>query len=344
MKKAVFDSPLETKALYNSLRMLGTGMNFSAEDSWKVEEFRQFELNALFDGLRVMGIVLNKPLFYQWSAHCETPEELLDFLFLEEGLEEQSLEDEMKDHLYLLLFELWRRLIPEKRSLSLVADEIDHVIFAFDSGKEVRDEEIENAIEEWVRLLNRLQDEGHSAKEALQAMEPYFAHNVPEFIVDFLLDVTDRGDNERFLPLFEKTRIFLTSLPLWVKVIDLKFCLRDDLTLLNKKLGELVAHVLTTQGVESEIIFCLCDIALELDRGELFIRLLERVLPDLQEREEIDIVIDLLADFVEERSLLALKPPFAILEKERKTKSVLFLKDKLLQIIVELKKETSVVL
>jgi hypothetical protein len=343
MNKAEMDTTLQTKALYNSLRMYGSkikeSQKESKEDFWKTQEFRELELNQLFDALKLLGISLTKSLFYQWAAECETPEELLEFLFLEEGLEEEeeSFQEDMKDHLYLLIFELWRRLVPEKRSLSIVADEIDHVIFAFDSGKPVIDEEIESALHEWVRILNRLQDEGVSATEALHSIESYFAHDVPSFIIDFLLDIADRGEGVRFQPLFEKVRPFLFARPLWVKVIDLMFCVREDILLVNKKLGDLVAHVLTTPQVESDIIFSLCDIALDLDREPLFLRLLERVLPDLTDKEDIELVIDLLVSFVEERSFLTLKASLENIEKARETKSISWLKEKLLQLILEVK-------
>lgn len=342
MKKAVSETSLETKALYNSLRMMGRRMKLSPQDSWKVADWRGRESTALFNELKEMGVVLDPPLFYQWAAHCETPEDLFDFLFMEEGEESAEWEEERKDHLYLLLFELWRRLVPEKRSLSLVADEIDHVLFAFDSGKEMVDEEMENALEEWVRLLNRLHDEeGLSAKEALHAIEPHFAHSVPDCIIDFLLDVSERGESERYGPLFEKVRPFLTLEPLWAKIVELRFCLREDMTLVNKKLGDLVAHVLTTPDVECEVIFALCDISLKLERGELFLRLLERVAPCLQEQEDVEVVVHLLADFLEERPLPALKASLESLKKDMKTQKLSLLKEKLAALIAAMKKAAS---
>lgn len=339
MKKAVVDKKLETKAFYNSLRMLGSNVSRMSQD-WKAADWRERELDGLFDELKQMGIVFDTSLFYQWAAHCETPEELVDFLSMEEEVETGEWEEERKDRLYLILFELWRRLVPEKRSLSLVADEIDHVIFAFDSGKEFLDEEIENALEEWIRLLNRLQDEGLSVREALQAIEPYFAHCVPEFAIDFLLDVSERGESERYISLFEKVRPFLTSEPLWAKIIELKFCLRDDIPLLNKKLGDLVAHVLTTTNVESEVIFALCDIALKLKREELFLRLLEKVVPCLQEKDDVNVVVHLLTDFLEENPFSSLKAALEAFKKEMNMQKLFFLKEKLATLVEEMKKTT----
>ena len=333
MNKSDFSVSLETKALYNSLRMLGTDRPVSKQDSWKRKDYRGVVLQNLFEELKRLGIKGNTALFYQWKDYCETPEELVDFL---SG--DQEIDDETRDHIYLLIFELWRRLVPEKRCLSIVADEIDYIIYAFDSSQGVDDEAVEKAIDEWVRILNRLHDEGFTGKDALRAIEPYFAHDVPEFIIDFLLDVSSRLDHERFFPIFEKTRLFLTAFPIWVKVIDVKFCLHEDCTIVNKKLGELVAHVLTGGKEESDVIFSLCEIALALEREELFFRLLDHVLLSIEVKEDLEVILDLLADFLSEKQYPVLKQSLEGLLRDEKRLSPLLLKERILKLVSDCKK------
>jgi len=336
MKEVITHPSFETKALYNSMRMLRE--DEAIETTWKTRDWRVVDMNHLFDELRALGISVNKALFYQWATHCDTPEDLLEYLFLDEEIEEEQLQQEIKDRLYLTLFELWRRLVPEKRSLSTIADDIDHAIFAFDRESSMSFESVESLLEEWVRVIESMYDEGQSLSDVFRAIEPYFAHNVQEFIVDFILDALAHGHVDLVEPLFEKVRNYLTIEPLWTRIIDLKLHLRDDdIDELHKRLGELVAHILTTPQTGTAIFFSLCDIALDLDKEELFLRLLDRLLPHVQEREDIEIICDLLFDFVGKKpTLISFKEKIEQFESQERQMSLQDKKSYMQQLITQI--------
>lgn len=277
----------ETKALYNSLRMLGASQPVLPRDAWKYTDWRALSLDQLFDHLVKIPLHLDAKSFLSWAGQCDTPEELVELLGLEE-------EEESSDYLYLILFEIWRRLVPEKRCLSLIGDDMDHLIYAYDQGKDVDSVSIEERIVEWIRVLDSLCDQGASAQEALVAVEPYFAHDIPRFAMDFLLDMASSDERDHFVPLFEAVRPYCYKEPLWLKVVDLQFSMHGDIVRVRKQLGELVASVIHSSELDIDLVFELCEIAFELEKEELLLRLLEKIIPHLEGLEEINGVIELL--------------------------------------------------
>lgn len=281
---------LETKALYNTLAMLHQNEQVPKGDLWKVQDMRTCSLEALFGELRRLRVNFDQKQFYHWAAACETPEELLELVLGEE--EEKS---EQADHIYLILFELWRRLAPEKRSLSIIADDIDHCIDAFDREEEVEDAQVESLLSEWGRLLDSLRDTGLTEDQALRTIEPFFAHDVPDFVIDYLLEVTGRQEASFTSLLLEKMRSHCMRESLWLKFIELKLSLHEeDLIDVRKKLGELASSVLTSRECDVELTLALCDIAFELKKDELLVRLLEKLLPCLEEDDDFEAVLEFL--------------------------------------------------
>lgn len=280
---------LETKALYNALVMIPHHTKpLSPIKSWERKERRTSSLEDLFQEVKELGVELDSKQFYQWSSDCETPEELVELLAESDDLKKL-------DHLYLVLFELWRRLSPEKRSLSIVADDIDHLIFAFDQEQEVEDVEVESLITEWCLLIDSLKDSGFTRQEAFQTIEPFFAHNVQEFIVDFLLEVVQREDPSFAIHMLDKVRSYCLRDSLWIKFIELQLALREENVVeVRKKLGELVSSVLINKSSDVELTLALAEIACELKKGELLVRLIETVLPHLEEKEDLLYCFDLL--------------------------------------------------
>lgn len=280
---------LETKALYSSLAMVDRSK--STKKTWETREWRNQSLENLVSELHELGFIFDKKQFYHWAGECDTPEELFE---LAVGDEEN---DKKRDHFYLILFELWRRLVPEKRSLSIIADDIDHCIQAFDLNSPILESQVEALLGEWGRVLDSLRDAGRTEEEALEAIEPFFAHDVPDFVIDFLLDLLGRKEYAFAAQILEKVGTHCVREPLWIKFIELQLALHDENVIeVRKKLGELVSALLTMEECDVELTLALCDIALELQKEELLVRLLEKLLPHLEEKEDFLAVLELLED------------------------------------------------
>lgn len=157
----------ERKALYNLLRMNREPDSVSETDSWKVEDYRKWALNDLIEHLADFGIVTDRIHFTAFAENCDSPEELTEILIGDTGLDR-----EVEDRTYLLIFEIWRRLIPEKQSLSTICDELDHRIDLYDRGETNNDEPIQDALAYLQVILDEQTDQEKIRMKSLSSFLP----------------------------------------------------------------------------------------------------------------------------------------------------------------------------
>lgn len=124
---------LQTKALYNLLRLNAAEDPLIQAESWALEDLRALPLEELFARLNRRGVQLDRSRFLEFANKCDTPEDLTDLLLPDE-------EDKARDPFYLIVFELWRRLLPERPSLSIFCDELDYQIALYDQEQIESDE------------------------------------------------------------------------------------------------------------------------------------------------------------------------------------------------------------
>ncbi|CDZ80756.1 hypothetical protein BN1013_01279 [Candidatus Rubidus massiliensis] len=174
---------LERRALYNSLRM-----NFILDptlsvESWQVIDYRSLPLESLFQGLERLNIILDKLSFYHLSDEAESPEDLADNLVADSNFSNQD-----QDKIYLIIFELWRRLIPERMTLSLFCDELDHLIFSHDTGNLTETEAIPDIIANLEIILDENTDDGSNPVEVFQTVALGCANDIESFLYDFIAE------------------------------------------------------------------------------------------------------------------------------------------------------------
>lgn len=99
---------LKNKALYNSLRMNWLQNPSLHVEQWQIEEYRDLSLEQLFNKLKSLHIDLDRVSFSAFADSVDSAEELAHALA---GDEESD--PTIQDKIYLLVFELWRRLVPQ---------------------------------------------------------------------------------------------------------------------------------------------------------------------------------------------------------------------------------------
>ncbi len=171
---------LKGKALYNLLRINWLEDPSIGVQPWQVEDYRVLSTADLFSKLEKLKIPLNEESFLLYVESSDSPEELVECLCLDD-------EDlEISDQSYLLLFELWRRLIPEKESLSIFCDELDRLIELYDKGSSQEDEQLQKALSDLEDVLDETVDAGASAPEAFENVTQHCAHDLEAFINDYI--------------------------------------------------------------------------------------------------------------------------------------------------------------
>lgn len=197
------------KALYNLLRHSYKENPEMIVKDWQVENYRSLKTEELFSRLKELDITLTSESLLLHAENCETPEELLEYLWDEEN------EPELQDQVYLLLFELWRRFVSEKRSLSIFCDDLDDLISRYSEDPEGVDEQIQVVLHEFEDILDETTDLGGDAKVIFAAIEENSAHNIESFIYDYTCYQLDHNNSlcaseviEGFYPYVEDTKWF----------------------------------------------------------------------------------------------------------------------------------------
>lgn len=169
------------RTFYNLLRINWMDDSLGEVEAWKVEDYRTLSFDALFEELQRFGLDLEQHSFIAYAENVGSPEELTFLL-----LEDQDLDPEEEDRAYLAIFELWRRLVPEKLSLSIFCDEIDHQILLFDEGDPACAETIQDVVANLQMILDENVDLGVSPAEIYGAVCAGCANNLESFLYDYI--------------------------------------------------------------------------------------------------------------------------------------------------------------
>lgn len=179
---------MNRRALYNSLRMNWVLDPTLDVEPWQVEDYRAMPLDTLFERLEDKGLHLDKYSFKAFAEVVDTPEDLTEALWAEFTADPKD-----HDQVYLLIFELWRRLLPEKQCLSLFCDELDHQIHLFDGGQVESIEAIQDVLANLQAILDENVDNGADPTEAFKCIEIGCANDIEIFLHDF---ITEQIDND----------------------------------------------------------------------------------------------------------------------------------------------------
>jgi hypothetical protein len=171
------------KALYNLIRNNWKKNPSMAVKPWQVDDYRLLSNEELFLRLKKLDINVVPDSFVLFAENCDSPEELLEYLWVKEDVDA-----EVQDQVYLCLFELWRRLIPDKKSLSIFCDDLDHCIERYFEDPCQADEEVLTVLHEMEDILDENIDLGAEAKVIFASVVASSAYDIERFIYDYIVD------------------------------------------------------------------------------------------------------------------------------------------------------------
>jgi hypothetical protein len=180
---------LKGKALYNLLKINALDNPGLAPKPWQIEDLRKGSQDALFEQLRCLNLALDEKSFLLYAEESDSPEELIDYVWVDEQ------DEEGHERAYLLVFELWRRLLAHKQCLSIFCDELDHLIDQYDRGALEQEAALEDALCVLEDILDDACDEQNvPPQEVFREISRYCAHNLERFIYDYISDQIDAED------------------------------------------------------------------------------------------------------------------------------------------------------
>jgi hypothetical protein len=254
-------------------------------EGWALEDLRKRSIEDLFERLQKGGIQIDRQSFFHFADSCDTPEELTDLLLPDAASEKE------RDPVYLILFELWRRLVPEKQSLSVFCDELDHQIFLYDMGELSSDEPIQDALANLLEILDENADSGVDPQEVLQAITEYCAHDLESFILDYISDLLDSGNSLYASELIEGFSAYSAD-PVWFDFLRIRLISFTDIGDAN-----IAMHRFLENDLELSLLLEAIRFLAVSGEHSLFKEAVQKTAPLLKTPEEAIEVMSLIADY-----------------------------------------------
>ena len=175
---------LHRRAVYNMIH-LPEAVDADELEPWQTENYRGLKDPVLFKRLQKSGLTVpNLQMFNQLAEEFESPDDMADELAPEQ------------DEIYLLLFELWRRHLPEQRCPSVFCDELDYQIAQFEQGNLKHQEELVEIVDYLQQIFDDHVDEGTDPHAVYKAFQGYCAHSLDQFLYNYVATQIDSGNIE----------------------------------------------------------------------------------------------------------------------------------------------------
>lgn len=270
--------PMERRALYHSLRVNWQLNPNLKVKGWQVEDYRKIPPEELFSRLETLGVPLDYARFISLAEEEDTPEDLAEAVLPDE-VEEQ----EVADQIYLLIFELWRRFLSERQTLSLLCDEWDHEIDLYEAGKPESLEGIGDVIGRFITLLEETEDQEEDPQVLFDSVVQGCAHDIEGFLYDFSLAQVEeqnfsyaRDIVDAFLPYAKEKH--------WFKLLDAEISAHFDLESSHRIIHQLLKECPEIDDLEFNLEF----LAYLAQKGEerSFFQLVKITIPQLQIEED----------------------------------------------------------
>lgn len=276
---------LRGKSLYNLLRIENSRNPKDQVMSWQVEDLREVELSILFERLSKLGILLDEERFIALAQQFDNPEELAVHLC-------KNAQDQAK--CYLVLFELWRRLLPENPPLSLFCDQLDHLIEAYDRGSLVEIDSLQEALKFLEDILDNAVDEEDIPEDIFLYVCSYSAHDLEGFLLDY---IADQMIDENYIDASELLDAFASYVIHKKRFEALRICLflstgAPSASLMFERFLEYLQ-----EEPDFEALLILIDYLVYRGNQELFFKAVKQALFCLQTKAQFQDVLEMMTEY-----------------------------------------------
>lgn len=267
------------RALYNSLRLYSQvdPTSVSAEE-WQIADYRSVDSEELFAALLHFDIHFNRELFTAYAEHCDDPEQLTELL-----ADSHTKTPQEEDYLYLVIFELWRRFLPEKRCLSLFCDELDNQVIQYEKTPEEHAEQVMDLLAQLHIILEEEVDNGEDPKEIFASIAENCAIDLETFLYDFITEQLDEGGDNFAEELIEHFAEFAQDSK-WFDCLSTRLAIHTEIDHAQEMMNELIQLALK----EKELVFNFEVINILVQEGDekSFLHLVSQTFPLLVKEED----------------------------------------------------------
>ena len=302
---------LEKRALYNLIRMNSLYDPTLPTEPWQVEDYRAISTSELYERLKQADFPFDHAGFIGFSEAFDSPEELSDHL-----VADRLLKPAEEDKIYLLIFELWRRLLPDQPSLSILCDELDRQIYCYDQDIQAQPLALEEALEKFIKVLQENVDQGMDPENVFEGISNYFANDIETFFYDFISEKMDEENESYAEELIEALDPYLMNNK-WFVLLRFRFYASIHNQIGRKLLQDIFDEYLPENDLEFNLEFL--SILASLDSPPIFSQVINETFPLLKEEEHFQDLLDIFIDFCSKsRQENTLKIAAAILKERGK--------------------------
>lgn len=276
---------LYPKAYFNWLRLTKKNNSLTEKDQWKIENYRGLPTKTLFKRLTDLGFSLSLKKITSLVDSFKTPEELSDHL---------CKNADIKFQVYLLIFEIWRRTFPNKICLSIQTDELDHLMSLYQKDPDSIGQMLQNSLESFKRFMEEYVDEGISPIIAFNILNRYLAHDLEEFLYDFISDQIKfhhYTEAEELLNIFGNCGLE----KLWIDFFKAQLLIINNVAEGNKALSSLLDQL--SNKLDIDLLLEIASFLVHRGNPYLFQRTCLLILTHLKKEEEFQDLLAIIADY-----------------------------------------------
>jgi hypothetical protein len=301
------------RSLYNLLKNSYKEDRSLQIEPWQILDYRHMPPAQIFLQLYELGVPLTQESFLLYSEKCETPEELIECLWIKDS----DLVGQEKA--YLLLFELWRRFLPEKQSLSIFCDELDFRISLYDENALADDELIQQSLTDLENILDQSVDQGAQPKEIFQSVLRYSAHDLEGFLYDFIVEQLEDGNEVYASELIDGFYEYMSE-PKWFDFLRARLFFLSD----PKESDILIRRILeqVEECPDLSFMFEICQFLIHRGDIGLFLLCVRQTIPLLQVEEDFQKLLQYMAEFYRCLDKDVLEKAIKIVIENRKNKGL----------------------
>lgn len=279
----------DRRVLYNLLRMNWLLEPTTNVKPWQVEDYRKVSIDALFCRLKEKGIHLDKTSFLAYTEEYESPEDLTDSL-----IADFQFDVETQDEIYLILFELWRKLTSGKPCLSIFCDELDHQIYLYDSGSLTKPDSLHNILSRLHITLEEHADEGESPTELFECISKGCANDLESFLYDFIRELIDAGNYTYASELLDDFTEYVTE-PKWFLLLKTLLSIKSG----NEDVQPLIKEIMKIALAHPDLEFTFEALSLLVKEGDniTFATLVKQASSLLEIEDDFQDLLSLCADY-----------------------------------------------
>lgn len=280
---------IEKRALYNLMRMNWLMNPSIVAEPWQVEDYRTLPIEKIFDRLKAHEIRLDKSSFLAFAAEVDTPEELNDFL-----LDDTEADVVTQDQVYLLVFELWRRLITDRPSLSIFCDELDYQIHEYDATDGANSEHMQDVIGNLQEILDENSDQGGAPADIFKSICSDCANDVENFLYDYISDHLAAGHDLYVSELLDGLTPYISDVK-WFGLLRAQLLASQD----SSSSQDLAQQLIEYYGNGGDVEFNLELLTFIVHGGDQasFVSLVKKTLPLLTIEDEFQSLLGICMDF-----------------------------------------------